>query len=248
MHGPDTGITLLKADIIERKQAETELGRQTRELARSNAELEQFAYVASHDLQEPLRKVQAFGDMLKSKFGEALNEQGRGYVDRMRDSADRMQTLIGDLQAFLRVMTKGQSFVAVDLNILTQQVLSDLEARIDGSGGSVEVFDQLTLDADPTQMRQLLQNLISNGLKFHRPEESPVVEVRSRLLNGRDGSPDGDASTDEFCEITVKDNGIGFDEKYLDRMFTIFQRLHSGSTYEGNGIGLAICRKIVERH
>ena len=221
---------------------------QTQRLARSNSELEQFAYVTTHDLQEPLRKVQAFGDLLVSKSGDSLSEEGNGYLRRMQDAARRMQTLINDLLSFSRVSTQVQPYVAVDLTELTQEVLSDLEPLITGNGGRVDVGELPTIDADPTQMRQLQQNLISNALKFHKPEEPPLVRISGRLLNGHEGSVSGRSLSEGTCEITVEDNGIGFDEKYLDRIFTVFQRLHGRDTYEGTGIGLATCRKIVERH
>jgi light-regulated signal transduction histidine kinase (bacteriophytochrome) len=228
--------------------------RQAQELARSNAELEQFAYVASHDLQEPLRKVVTFGDRLKSKYGEALDDRGRDYLERMQDAAARMQVLISDLLTYSRVTTKAQPFTRVDLAKVAREVISDLEVRTEQLGGRVELGEMTTIEADPTQMRQLLQNLIGNGLKFHRPEERPVVKVGAQLLNGRgdlpvENGPGAEAySNDVRCRISVEDNGIGFDEKYVDRIFQVFQRLHGRSEYDGTGIGLATCRKIVERH
>ena len=238
----------LEGEINERKQAQRELVLKAEELARSNSELEQFAYVASHDLQEPLRKVQSFGDLLTSRSGEALNEQGRGYLQRMKDAAARMQTLIVDLLSYSRITSQAQPFVPVHLAELTQEVVSDLEIRIESTGGRVEVGDLPTIAADPTQMRQLMQNLIGNGLKFHRSEEPPIVRVRGRVLDGKVDGLNRDSSLDEVCELTIEDSGIGFEEKYLDRIFTIFQRLHGRSVYEGTGIGLATCRKIVEQH
>jgi signal transduction histidine kinase/CheY-like chemotaxis protein len=235
---------LLQREVHERKEAEQRVEAFAAELQRSNRELEQFASVASHDLQEPLRKIQAFGDRLQAKCGETLNEQGREYLERMRSAAARMSTLINDLLAFSRVTTKAQPFAAVDLAAEARQVASDLEGRIQQVGGTVEIGPLPTLHADPMQMRQLLQNLIGNGLKFHRPHEPPRVRVEGRLLDGREGEERGGP----LCEIAVRDNGIGFEEKYLDRIFQLFQRLHSRSEYEGTGIGLAICRKIVERH
>ena len=164
-----------------------------------------------------------------------LDEHGQDYINRMQNAAKRMRTLITDLLTYSRVTTQAQPFVPVNLLKVAQEVISDLDARIRSTGGRVELGDLPTIDADPTQMRQLLQNLIGNGLKFHRPEEGPVVKVEARLL-------------DQMCQITIQDNGIGFDIKYLDRILKIFQRLHGRSQYEGTGIGLAICRKIVERH
>jgi len=228
-------LSVAFVEALNRKRAEEELARHTQELARSNAELEQFAYVTSHDLQEPLRKIQAFGDRLKAGYDEALDERGHDYLERMQNAAGRMQTLINDLLKFSRVTTKAQPLVQVNLAEVVREVVDSLEAHIERTGGRVEVDDMPTIDADPTQMRQLLQNLISNGLKFHKEEEPPVVRVHGKLIDNR-------------CQITVEDNGIGFDEKYLDRIFTIFQRLHGRLEYEGTGVGLAICRKIVERH
>jgi len=249
----------LEKEVIERRRAEEELRshrdhleervtERTRELARSNAELEQFASVATHDLQEPLRKIQTFGDLLATTSSEVLDENARGYVQRMRDAAGRMRNLINDLLSFSRVSSQVQPYAPVDLNRLTQEVLSDLEALIAETGGRVDVGDLPTIDADAAQMRQLQQNLIGNALKFHKPEEPPLVKIKGRILDGPGNGAAAMSPAESTCEITIEDNGIGFDEKYLDRIFTIFQRLHGRDTYDGTGIGLATCRKIVERH
>jgi signal transduction histidine kinase len=213
-------------------------------LRQSNRELEQFASVASHDLQEPLRKIQAFGDRLQEKCADGLGEQGRDYVARMQESAARMRNLIDALLTYSRVTTKAQPFVPVDLGATAREVVSDLEGRIQHSGGRVEVGALPTVEADPMQMRQLLQNLVGNGLKFRKPGEPSIVRVESQLLKdaGGNGRPV------PRYEIAVRDNGIGFDEVYLDRIFDVFQRLHGRQEYEGTGMGLAICRRIVERH
>ena len=236
------GIALAQAQLLEQET------RQSQELARSNAELQQFASIASHDLQEPLRKIQAFGDRLKTKCNEALTEQGRDYLDRMQNAAGRMQTLIDDLLMLSRITTKAQPFVPVDLAQVIQEVLSDLEVRIDETKGQVEVGRLPTIEADSLQMRQLLQNLIGNALKFHPKTEPPKVRIFSQLLNDEEQQPTGNSITPTHCQIVVEDNGIGFDEKYLDRIFNVFQRLQGRSEYEGTGMGLAICRKIAERH
>lgn len=238
----------LKDEIAERQRAEDELKAFTAQLERSNRELEEFAYVASHDLQEPLRKVQAFGDRLKANCAEALSERGRDYLERMQQAAARMQILINDLLTFSRVTTKAQPFMPVDLAQVTREVVVDLDVRIEQVGGRVDLDALPTIDADPLQMRQLLQNLIGNALKFHGPEAPPVVNVRSRCLPERESGPDVNAAPPKWCQILVADNGIGFDEKYLERIFAPFQRLHGRGVYEGTGIGLAVCRKIVERH
>ena len=203
-------------------------------LEESNRELQDFAYVSSHDLQEPLRKIQAFGDRLGAKEAENLSKQGQDYIWRMKDAAARMQILINDLLSFSRVTTKGKAFVQVDLESTVGEVESDLEVLIEESGGKLSVGDLPVIEADPTQMHQLLQNLIANALKF-RTETPPMIRISAHIDN-------------PVCELVVEDNGIGFEEKYLDRIFSPFQRLHGRSEFVGTGMGLAICRKIVQRH
>jgi PAS domain S-box-containing protein len=230
-------------DISDRKAVSQQLARQTEELARSNQELEQFAYIASHDLQEPLRKIEAFGDRLKRKYDKTLDEQGHDYLARMQNAAGRMRTLIQDLLSFSRVTTQSRGFASLSLSTLLQDVLGDLEVRIQETHAQVIVDPMPTLEADALQMRQLFQNLIGNALKFQQPGTSPIVNIRH--------SEEPSAELDQaqsFCCITVSDNGIGFEEKYLDRIFKVFQRLHGRNEYEGTGIGLAVCAKIVERH
>ena len=229
---------LLERQNLAQKKAEEALAKKVDELARHNAELEQFTYVASHDLQEPLRKIEAFGDRLKVKCASQLNEQGQDYITRMQKSARRMRTLIEDSLALSRLTTEAKSFIPVDLNSAIADVISELEIKLEETKGRVEMKDLPTISADPIQIHQLFQNLISNALKFHHPEEPPVVTIESKRLRSQ---PDA-------IEIAVKDNGIGFDEKYSDRIFQVFQRLHGRSEYEGTGIGLAICAKIVQRH
>lgn len=229
------GAVVIVRDIRERKRAEEELHATLAKLEQSNRELEDFAYVASHDLQEPLRKIQAFGDLLKSKHGAGLDAQARDYIERMQSAAKRMQVLINDLLSFSRVTTKAQPFVPVDLGAIAREVVHDLEVRAHEAGAEMIIGELPVVDADPLQMRQLLQNLTSNALKFHREGVPPRVEIRGAAHNGR-------------AEITVADNGIGFEEKYADRIFTMFERLHGRGKYEGTGIGLAICRKIAVRH
>lgn len=254
-NGYVVGILHNSRDITERKMVEKQLRNYTYKLEQSNRELQDFAYVASHDLQEPLRKVQAFGDRLERKYAADLGDEGRDCIDRMRNAAGRMQNLINDLLTFSRVSTKTQPFKPTDLKKIAEDVVSDLEVRIEQTGGRVEIGELPTIDADPVQMQQLLQNLIGNALKFHRPEVSPVVKVYAQAVMPTGASfvleneeiQVGD-SDDTLCRLVVEDNGIGFDEKYLDRIFTVFQRLHGRAEYEGSGIGLAVCRKIVERH
>ncbi|MBI2950413.1 MAG: PAS domain S-box protein [Verrucomicrobia bacterium] len=235
-------------DITERKHTYEQLKSLAAKLTRSNNELQAFAYVASHDLQEPLRKVQAFGDRLKAICASGLGDEGRDYLERMLNAAKRMHTLINDLLLFSRVSTQANPFQRVNLNQIIREVVADLEIRMQQTRGRVEVSDLPTLEADPLQMRQLFQNLISNGLKFHRPEVPPVVKIYGCVVPSSDQPNEEQFSDKAMCQVYVEDNGIGFDEKYLDRIFGVFQRLHGRQEYEGTGIGLAICRKITERH
>jgi len=244
--GRVAGIVGIARDITDSKRAREALARQARELARSNAELEDFASIASHDLQEPLRKIVAFGERLKARVGDHLDAQAFDYLDRMQNAAGRMQTLIQDLLAFSRVTTRAHPFERVDLARLVQEVVTDLEVRIEQVGGRVEIGALPTLQADPLQMRQLFQNLIGNSLKFYKPKEPPVVWVHNSPPKG--GDPNVTPGAPGLCFISVEDNGIGFEEKFAERIFAPFQRLHGRREYEGTGIGLAVCRKIVERH
>tara|TARA_R110001599_G_scaffold353231_1_gene591121 strand:+ start:205973 stop:207481 length:1509 start_codon:yes stop_codon:yes gene_type:complete len=215
-----------------------------RELERSNRELEDFAFIASHDLQEPLRKILAFGDRLKARSGDALGENV-DYLNRMQSAAARMSMLIQDLLEFSRVTAKPKEFEQVSLNAVLAGVLEDLEESINASKTSIRADPLPDIQADSTQMRQLLLNLISNAIKFVSVEKTPEVRItaNTKLL-----SVPATLSDQEFLELHVIDNGIGFDSKYTERIFTPFQRLHSRSEYTGTGIGLALCRRIVERH
>lgn len=231
----------VRYDITDRISSQEKLKIEGRKLALSNKELQDFASVAAHDLQEPLRKIQSFADRLRSKSSATLDAETVDYLERIQKSSYRMQTLINDLLDYSRVSTKVQPFAPVDLNQILTQVISDLEIRLEETKGEIECGDLPRVDADPVQMTQLFLNLINNALKFHKPGLPPVVKISSLMTKSTRYGP-------EICEITVADNGIGFDEKYIERIFTIFQRLHGRQEYEGTGIGLAICRKIVERH
>ena len=225
------------SDITARKQIEEEKAVFAEKVMESNRALQEFASVASHDLQEPLRKIQAFGEQLRSGHNRELSEEGQDYLQRLLTAADRMRTLINDLLALSQVTTKARPMVSIDLTQVAHEVVTDLEVRVAQSGGYVEIGKLPTIDADPLQMRQMLQNLIGNALKFRRKEVTTVVKITGNLIAGT-----------PLCEIRVEDNGIGFDIKYLNRIFAPFQRLHTRQQYEGSGMGLAICRKIVERH
>lgn len=218
------------------RESERSLKEYTLKLEKSNQELEQFATIASHDLQAPLRKVVLFSEFLKSSAGVDLPPDCLDYVDRIQKAVFRMQALISDLLRLSRVTRKGKPFKPVDLGLVIQDVLVDLEENRQDVKGTVEVGSMLIIDADETQMHQVLQNLIGNGLKFHKQDVSPMVRVAMEPVGN------------DWCRMTVQDNGIGFDEKYLDRVFAVFERLHGEQEYEGTGMGLAIVQKIVERH
>lgn len=214
-----------------------ELQKSTKALERSNRELDSFAHVASHDLQEPLRKIQTFADRLVTIQQESLDDKTRDYLNRMRNAAGRMQTLVQDLLRYSRVTSRTNPFNLINLKIPVAEAVTDLTVLFEETGGSIEIDELPEVEADQIQMRQLFQNLIGNGLKYHG-EERPVIRVYS--------SP---SPQNEFHEIHVRDNGIGFDESHLDKIFMPFQRLHGRSApYTGTGMGLAICRRILERH
>ena len=233
-------IASINRDITHQKQVEQEIRVYMAKLEQSNRDLESFASIASHDLQEPLRKVRAFGERLKVKYGDKFDEIGSDYLQRIQSAAQRMQDLVESLLTYSRVTTKAQPFTPVALKEIVRDVLTDLEVRIEQTGGSVQVSDLPTIEADPSQMRQLFQNLIANALKFHA-EGKPIVKICSQLA-------EHPSSEGTWYHLFVEDNGIGFNEKHLDRIFAPFQRLHGRDEYEGTGMGLAICQKIVERH
>jgi len=242
------GLVGITADITERKIAEEKLRRFASQLERSNAELQDFASVASHDLQEPLRKIQAFGGRLRKRCEEAIGPVGRDYLERIENAAQRMQMLIQDLLMLARVTSHAGPFHSCDLGEIVKEVILDLEVAIEQAGATVEVGALPEIYADSMQMRQLFQNLISNALKFHRPDVQPRIVISSRMLNDSDPFVGVSSSEKPRCEIRVRDNGIGFDENFAEQIFIIFQRLHGRAEYEGTGVGLAVCRKITDRH
>lgn len=239
----DDGFVITFYDITEQKL-------QAEDLKRSNQDLEQFAYIASHDLQEPLRKIRAFGDRLETKYKDKLEDTGADYIDRMQHAAERMQNLIQDLLAFSRISRNGIVFQPVDLNVVARDVLEDMETSIEQTNARFTIGTLPLVQGDAVQLKRLFQNLISNAVKFHKHDIAPEIEIsasrRSRdniELNSETLLPGK-----EYYRISIKDNGIGFDEKYSEKIFNVFQRLHGISEYEGTGIGLAICRKIMNNH
>lgn len=239
-------FTAYLRDITERKLAEEilqesrdALAAYAKELERSNRELQDFAYISSHDLQEPLRKIQAFGSRIESRYADVLDDRGIDYIQRVQNAASRMQILINDLLDFSRVTTNAKAFNSVDLNQSVSGVLTDIEVRIRETNGVVHVDELPTIDAEQHHMRQLFQNIIGNAIKFNHPERTPEIFVKSRFIQH---------NNKEMVEIEISDNGIGFDQKYADKIFTVFQRLHGKQDYEGTGIGLSVCRRIIEHH
>jgi len=245
-------VVVTVRDITARKQDEEALRKskeelelrvkeRTAELESMNRELQDFAFIASHDLKEPLRKVQAFGDLVVSKAGSALQGESLDYLYRMQHAAARMQELLESLLSYSRLSTKGGLFSRVDLNEVAGSAASNLEIRIKETDALVEIMNLPVIDGDDNQLVQLFQNLFLNAIKFHKEGVSPRVKVSSSYVQD-------DRTGAGAYEISVEDNGIGFDEKHLNKVFLPFQRLHGRSEYEGVGMGLAICKKIVERH
>jgi PAS domain S-box-containing protein len=239
--GEILGVVMVFRDVTEERKIELALADYAERLKGSNQELEQFATIASHDLQEPLRKVKQFGKLLKNRFGEALGEEPKEYLERMISAVDRMQEMISDLLELSRINSQGGNFEKIDLAEIASDVVSNLETRIRATQGQVVLEPLPTIVGDAMQIRQLLQNLIGNAVKYYKPGVPPLVRVSAQT------DPDilGDAAS---ISIQVEDNGIGFEEKQVERIFQPFQRLHGHEEYEGTGIGLSICKKIVERH
>lgn len=237
----DSDIVLLAIeDVTERRALQRAWAQNAANLHRSNQALAEFAAIAAHDLQEPLRKVQAFGERLGTRCRSQLDEQAHDYLTRMLSATARMRSLIDALLEYARFSRLDGGMVSVDLHALVSDVVVDLQAQLERTGGDVSVTGLPVVHANPTHMRQLFQNLIGNGLKFHRAGVAPRVRVYVGAAG--DGDPVG------RHHIVVEDNGIGFDDRHRERIFRIFQRLHGVHEYQGTGIGLAVCRRIVEQH
>lgn len=264
--GRVTGASKIARDITAQKEAERRLreaeerfrerlektvGERTRELVRineelerSNHELEQYAYIASHDLQEPLRKIQTFAELLKMNIHDA--EAIEAYYGKINDTAKRMSGLIKDVLNYSRLSKSDIAFCPVDLNEVWQDVLSDFELLIEQKKAIVDVGPQPVIQGDASQLRQLFGNLVSNSLKFC--EQAPHIQVRATTIHLPDQTIKDDQASGSFVEIILSDNGIGFEQQYADQIFVVFKRLNSRQFYSGTGIGLALCKKIVERH
>ncbi|HUR47199.1 MAG TPA: ATP-binding protein [Candidatus Saccharimonadales bacterium] len=244
-NGEIIGTFGLSRDITGRKEAEDALDRKAKELARSNKELEEFAYVASHDLQEPLRMIASYTQLLERRYKNKLDQDAHEFIAYAVDGATRMQVLINDLLAYSRVGTRGKPFAPTDCEEVMARTLSNLKIAIEESGAEITCTPLPKILGDTTQFTQLLQNLINNAIKFSRKDDKPKIHVGARLEKVP-CSESGDQTTS--WHFWVSDNGIGIDPKFFDRIFIIFQRLHTRDQYAGTGIGLSVCKKIVERH
>ncbi|AUD02545.1 PAS domain-containing sensor histidine kinase [Spirosoma pollinicola] len=250
------GVVVTYNNITERKRAELaalqqekELKEANAELRRSNENLQQFAHIASHDLQEPLRRIQAFSDILQNQFVDSLSDGERDMVRRVQKSAQRMQLLIKDLLLYSQLSTQRDSFTTVSLTNVLSDVVSDLEMTISEKNATIDVAPLPQVYGSAPRLRQLFQNLITNALKFSSPGVLPLIQIRFRAAQPNELPADlHDQASQPFWLISVADNGIGFDERYKDRIFTPFQRLHNPATYSGTGIGLAICQRVTESH
>lgn len=220
----------------ELQKAQEELKNKIRDLNLINLELEQFAYVASHDLQEPLRKINVFGELLNQRYENVLDETGRMYIDKMSSASHRMKALIEDLLDFSKQSKRLVVFDKVNLNVLIREVLSDMEVIIAEKKAKITIQQLPEIEGDAAQLRRLFQNIISNAIKYSDVSRKPIIRINFEMKEN------------DKVEILIKDNGIGFDQKFLSKIFIIFQRLHAKDTYEGTGIGLALCKRIVENH
>jgi PAS domain S-box-containing protein len=249
-------------DITDQQIAQQKIVERTHELENTNAELQKFAYVASHDLQEPLRKIMTFASLLEKEAAGNLSEAGKMYTEKIVQSSGRMQRLIDDILQFSSLKASKTDYEETDLNLVVKQVLSDMEVKLESTSAVIEVDELPVVEAIPSQIGQLFQNLVSNALKFRKDDTVPHVQIRSEILNADQlanyswidkknltrAGYSYNWSREQFVQLDVKDNGIGFDEPYAEKIFEIFQRLHTVRVYEGTGIGLAICKKIVDNH
>lgn len=245
----------LENEIMERKASEEKVRQLNRQLLANisllesaNRDLDRFAFMASHDLQEPLRKIRTFSDLLATKYKEVLDADANTYINRIQSAASRMQALIKDILAFSKLTGEKDSFEFTDLNILLDEALVDLESMIREKDAQINIVSPLpALEVKPGLIRPLFYNLISNALKYSKDTVAPRITIRYELTSGQNGKPDP-KDTGKYCRIYVEDNGIGFDQIYAEQVFEMFRRLHGNTAFEGTGIGLALCKKIVEKH
>ena len=241
-------VLLHICDITDLKRNEHGLEDRIAELLRSNADLEQFAYIASHDLQEPLRKIRSFGERLAARCSSALSEEALDYIGRMRSAAERMQGLIDDLLTLSRISRPVEQMVPLNLSEIIRDVLYDLELAIEKKRARIEVRAGIVIEGIPSQLHLLFQNIISNSLKFSRTDIPLLIKINAAVVEAESISRRQNDRYSHYCQIEISDNGIGFSQEHAESIFNLFQRLHSRSEFEGSGIGLALCRKIVENH
>jgi light-regulated signal transduction histidine kinase (bacteriophytochrome) len=251
---PNTGgrtepdLSDYKQMVLEKEKFQKILENKVKELDRSNKELEEFAYIASHDLQEPLRKITSFSERLKEKLPSNLEPDVQLYLNRMLAATDNMRTLIDNLLEFSRTSRNREPFLRIDLNNIISDVKADLELKIEETSAVIVSEKLPVIDAIPMQMRQLFTNLFTNAIKFRNPDNPPHISITTKLLSDEENESHHLLPDFKYHQIKVQDEGIGFDPEYSMKIFQIFQRLHGKSEYPGSGIGLAICKKIVENH
>jgi light-regulated signal transduction histidine kinase (bacteriophytochrome) len=244
----------LELEIKERKASEEKVKQLNRQLLENiaslesaNKDLDRFAFMASHDLQEPLRKIRMFSDRLHLKYQELLDDDGKTNILRIQKAAERMQNLITDILTFSKISVDKAAFVNTNINALLGEILVDLDEEIKTKNANIQIDDLPMLNVNPGLIKPLFQNLITNALKYCKKDISPVIKIShevNALLNGKSK----DSSREKYCKILIQDNGIGFDQKYAEEIFGMFKRLHHNTEFQGTGIGLALCKKIVEQH
>lgn len=246
--GTVTKIVGVLKDVSELRQYQLGQEKALRDLYRTNKELEEFAYVASHDLQEPLRKITMFTERLNAKYGNTIDQEGRVFMSRILASTENMKALIDNLLEFSRTTRSSRNFSSVDLNVVLQDVIANLQVKIEESKAKIRVHELPTFDAIPTEMRQLFTNVLSNAIKFQPAGQEPMITITSIKATPEEVKQMQLDPRKRYYHISIADNGIGFEQMYEERIFQIFQRLHGKSEYPGSGIGLAICKKIADNH
>jgi PAS domain S-box-containing protein len=235
-------------DVTQLRNYERELEKKITELKRSNKDLEDFAYIASHDIQEPLRKIISFSERLKTKYSHDLPDEAKNYLDRIMASTKNARFLIDGLMDFSRLTSEGQSFQKADLNILFQEVKTELELKIEETKTVINAQPLPVIEAVSVQIKQILTNLLLNSIKFRKANVNPLIDIKSKKLSRADVLQYKLDPSRNYFKISISDNGIGFEEEYAEKIFEMFQRLHSKAEYPGAGIGLALCKKITENH
>jgi signal transduction histidine kinase len=243
----------LEIEVKDRKASEEKVNELNKQLLKNieqlestNKELDQFAFIASHDLQEPLRKIRTFSDRIVSKYNNKLDEEGKLYIDKMQAACERMQVLINDILTFSKISVSKESLVYSDMNQILDDVLSDMDLQIQEKNAKIKVEKLPKLYVYPGLIKPLFQNLISNSLKYSQKDKAPEIFINASIEASDD--PNDRINVNKYCRINIKDNGVGFEQQYAEQIFTMFKRLHGNSEYKGTGIGLAICKKIVEEH